>query len=210
MKKVVDGNTAVAMVAYKFSQVIPIYPITPSSPMAEYCDGNVASGKKNIFGEIPTLIEMQSEGGAAGALHGSLCTGAMSTTFTSSQGLLLMLPNLYKLAGEHLPCVLHVAARSLATHALSIFGDHSDVMATRQTGCLQLCSCSVQQAHDFALIAHVLAYKTSLPVIHFFDGFRTSHEVQKIDIINDEIIKKMLPNNEIEAFKNSRDRRAHV
>ncbi|MBP3431435.1 MAG: pyruvate:ferredoxin (flavodoxin) oxidoreductase [Clostridia bacterium] len=204
MKKVVDGNTAVAMVAYKFSQVIPIYPITPSSPMAEYCDGNVASGKKNIFGEIPTLIEMQSEGGAAGALHGSLCTGAMSTTFTSSQGLLLMLPNLYKLAGEHLPCVLHVAARSLATHALSIFGDHSDVMATRQTGCLQLCSCSVQQAHDFALIAHVLAYKTSLPVIHFFDGFRTSHEVQKIDIINDEIIKKMLPNNEIEAFKNSR------
>ncbi len=204
MKKVVDGNTAAAMVAYKLSEVIPIYPITPSSPMAEYCDGQVASGKLNILGKLPTLVEMQSEGGAAGALHGSLCSGAMTTTFTSSQGLLLMIPNLYKLAGEHLPCVLHVAARSLATHALSIFGDHSDVMATRQTGCILLCSSSVQQAHDFALVAHLLAYKTSLPVIHFFDGFRTSHEVQKIEIIDDEIIKKLLPMKEIEAFRSSR------
>ncbi len=204
MKKVVDGNTATAMVAYKLSEVIPIYPITPSSPMAEYCDGEVANGHQNIFGEIPTLMEMQSEGGASGTLHGSLCAGAMTTTFTSSQGLLLMIPNLYKIAGEHLPCVLHVSARTVATHALSIFGDHSDVMATRATGCILLSSSSVQQAHDFALIAHVLAYKTSLPVIHFFDGFRTSHETQKIDIISDEIIKKMLPLAEIEEFRNGR------
>lgn len=204
MKKVIDGNTAAAMVAYKLSQVIPIYPITPSSPMAEYCDSKLASGEKNIFGELPTLVEMQSEGGAAGALHGSLCSGAMTTTFTSSQGLLLMIPNLYKLAGEHLPCVLHVAARAVASHALSIFGDHSDVMATRQTGALLLSSASVQQAHDFALIAHILAYKTSLPVIHFFDGFRTSHEIQKIDVLSDEEIKKLLPIKEIEVFKNSR------
>ncbi len=204
MKKVVDGNTAAAMVAYKLSQVIPIYPITPSSPMAEYCDGEVANNKKNIFGDIPTLIEMQSEGGASGALHGSLCAGALSTTFTSSQGLLLMIPNLYKLAGEHLPAVLHVAARTLATHALSIFGDHSDVMAIRQTGCILLSSSSVQQAHDFALIAHILAYKTSLPVVHFFDGFRTSHEVQKIEIIDDETIKKLLPMDEIKKFHESR------
>lgn len=204
MKKVVDGNTATAMVAYKLSEVIPIYPITPSSPMAEYCDGEVSCGNKNIFGDIPTLVEMQSEAGAAGTLHGSLCAGAMSTTFTSSQGLLLMIPNLYKLAGEHLPCVLHVAARSLATHALSIFGDHSDVMAIRQTGAIMLCSSSVQQAHDFALISHILAYKASLPVVHFFDGFRTSHEIQKIEVISDEVIKQMLPEKEIKSFKNSR------
>lgn len=204
MKKVLDGNTAAAMVAYKLSEVIPIYPITPSSPMAEYCDGCVAEGRKNFFGNLPTLIEMQSEGGAAGTLHGSLCAGAMSTTFTSSQGLLLMIPNLYKIAGEHLPGVFHVAARALATHALSIFGDHSDVMAIRQTGAIVLCSNSVQQAHDFALVAHILAYKTSLPVVHFFDGFRTSHEMQKIDVIEDSVIEKLLPRTEIEAFKNSR------
>ncbi len=201
MKKVVDGNTAAAMMAYKLSQVIPIYPITPSSPMAEYCDGQVSGGKLNIFGQLPTLVEMQSEGGAAGALHGSVCAGAMTTTFTSSQGLLLMIPNLYKLAGEHMPCVIHVAARALATHALSIFGDHGDVMATRQTGCILLSSSSVQQAHDFALIAHILAYKASLPVLHFFDGFRTSHEIQKIEVIDDETIKKLLPNEEIEKFR---------
>lgn len=204
MKKVVDGNTAAAMVAYKLSEVIPIYPITPSSPMAEYCDGEVSGGHTNIFGQLPTLVEMQSEAGVAGAVHGSLCAGAMTTTFTSSQGLLLMIPNLYKLAGEHLPCVIHVAARTLATHALSIFDDHGDVMATRQTGCILLSSASVQQAHDFALIAHVLAYKTSLPVIHFFDGFRTSHEIQKIDAVSDEVIKSMLPNEEIEKFRQSR------
>lgn len=204
MKKVVDGNTATAMIAYKLSQVIPIYPITPSSPMAEYCDGEVASGHKNIFEELPTLVEMQSEAGVAGTLHGSLCAGAMTTTFTSSQGLLLMIPNLYKLAGEHLPCVIHVAARALASHALSIFGDHSDVMATRQTGCIMLSSASVQQAHDFALVSHILSYKCSLPVIHFFDGFRTSHEIQKIEIIDDETIKKLLPESEIEKFKANR------
>ena len=204
MKKVVDGNTAAAMVAYKLSEVIPIYPITPSSPMAEYCDGEVANQKPNIFGEIPTLVEMQSEGGASGTLHGSLCSGALSTTFTSSQGLLLMIPNLYKLAGEHLPGVFHVAARALASHALSIFGDHSDVMAIRQTGAILLSSSSVQEAHDFALVAHILALKTSLPVVHFFDGFRTSHELQKIEIVDDETIKKLLPTAEIEKFKASR------
>ena len=189
MKKVIDGNTAVAMMAYKLAEVVPIYPITPSSPMAEYCDGEASNGKLNLFGKLPTLVEMQSEGGVAGTLHGSLSSGALSTTFTSSQGLLLMIPNLYKLAGEHLPTVIHVAARTLASHALSIFGDHSDVMAVRQTGCLLLSSASVQQAHDFALISNILAYKTSLPVIHFFDGFRTSHEIQKIDILDDETIK---------------------
>lgn len=204
MKKVVDGNTAVAMVAYKLSEVIPMYPITPSSPMAEFCDGQAASGKTNIFGKVPSLIEMQSEAGAVGTLHGSLCAGALSTTFTSSQGLLLMIPNLYKIAGEHLPCVFHVAARAVATHALSIFADHSDVMAIRQTGAIMLCSSSVQQAHDFALISHILALKTSLPVVHFFDGFRTSHELQKIDIISDETICKLLPNKEIEVFRNNR------
>ncbi len=204
MKSTIDGNTAVAKIAYKMSEVIPIYPITPSSPMAEYCDGLVASNTQNIFGSVPTLIEMQSEGGASGTLHGSLTTGALSTTFTSSQGLLLMIPNLYKLAGEHLPAVLHVAARTVATHALSIFGDHSDVMAIRQTGALLLCSNSVQEAHDFALIAHLLAIKTSLPVVHFFDGFRTSHEIQKIDLITDEQIKALLPEKEIAAFKEGR------
>jgi len=204
MKKVVDGNTAAAIVAYKMSQVIPIYPITPSSPMAEYCDAEVSSGHKNIFGELPELVEMQSEGGVAGALHGSLSAGAMTTTFTSSQGLLLMIPNLYKLAGEHLPCVVHVAARSLATHALSIFGDHSDVMSARQTGCIILSSASVQEAHDFALISHILAYKTSLPVLHFFDGFRTSHELQKIEIVDDEKIKSLLPVEEIKNFRATR------
>ena len=202
MKKTIDGNTAVGMIAYKLSEVIPIYPITPSSPMAEYCDGELSKGKKNIFGKLPTLVEMQSEGGASGAMHGSLSTGALSTTFTSSQGLLLMIPNLYKMAGEHLPGVFHIAARTVATHALSIFGDHSDVMAIRQTGAILLCSNSVQEAHDFALIAHILALKTSLPVVHFFDGFRTSHEIQKIDIIDDEKIKALLPIKEIEAFKN--------
>ena len=201
---VVDGNTAAAMVAYKLSEVIPIYPITPSSPMAEYCDGEVSSMRPNLFGKLPTLVEMQSEAGVAGTLHGSLCSGAMSTTFTSSQGLLLMIPNLYKLAGEHLPCVIHVAARALASHALSIFGDHSDVMAIRQTGAVLLSSSSVQQAHDFSLISHILAYKTSLPVVHFFDGFRTSHEIQKIELIEDEQIKKLLPLEEIENFRKSR------
>lgn len=203
MKKTIDGNTAVGMIAYKLSEVIPIYPITPSSPMAEYCDGELSKNKNNIFGQLPTLVEMQSEGGAAGTLHGSLCTGALSTTFTSSQGLLLMIPNLYKIAGEHLPAVFHISARALASHALSIFGDHSDVMAIRQTGAIMLASNSVQEAHDFALISHILAIKTSLPVVHFFDGFRTSHEIQKIEIISDEQIKALLPEKEIKQFKES-------
>ncbi len=198
---VVDGNTAVAMIAYKLSEVVPIYPITPSSPMAEYCDGEASAMHQNIFGKIPTLVEMQSEAGVAGALHGSLSAGAMSTTFTSSQGLLLMIPNLYKLAGEHLPAVIHVASRAIASHALSIFGDHEDVMAVRQTGAILLCSSSVQEAHDFSLIAHVLSYKTSLPVIHFFDGFRTSHEIQRIEQIDDDVIKAMLPQKEIDNFR---------
>jgi len=205
MKKVIDGNTAAATVAYKLSQVIPIYPITPSSPMAEYCDSQLSAKAKNVFGQLPTLVEMQSEGGAAGALHGALCSGAMSTTFTSSQGLLLMIPNLYKLAGEHLPCVLHVAARTLATHALSIFGDHSDVMATRQTGCILLSSTSVQEAYDMAVVAHSLTYSASLPVIHFFDGFRTSHELQKIELLKDDLtLHAMMPLKEIKKFKDQR------
>ncbi len=204
MKKVVDGNTAVAMIAYKLSEVVPIYPITPSSPMAEYCDSMASQNTTNLFGKIPTIVEMQSEAGVAGTLHGSLSSGALSTTFTSSQGLLLMIPNLYKLAGEHLPCAIHIASRAIASHSLSIFCDHGDVMAARQTGCVLLCSNSVQQAHDFALISFILAHKVSLPVLHFFDGFRTSHEMQKIEIIDEKTIKKLLPEAEIAKFRAER------
>ena len=203
-KTTIDANSAVAEIAYKMSQVIPIYPITPSSPMAEYCDSLLSRGTKNIFDEIPTITELQSESGVAGTLHGSLSAGAMSTTFTSSQGLLLMIPNMFKISAEGLPCVIHVAARAIATHALSIFGDHSDVMAARSTGFIMLCSNNVQEAHDFALISHILTYKANLGVLHFFDGFRTSHEIQKIDLLTEDEIKKLLPVNEIQNFKNKR------
>ena len=176
----VDGNEAAARVAYQLAEVIALYPITPSSPMGEHADDWAAAGIANLFGQVPVIVEMQSEAGAAGALHGALQKGALATTFTSSQGLLLMLPNMFKIAGELLPTVIHVAARSVATHALSIFGDHSDVMAARATGFGMLASCSVQEAQDLAVIAHVATLRSRVPFLHFFDGFRTSHEVATI------------------------------
>ncbi|MDE6614352.1 MAG: pyruvate:ferredoxin (flavodoxin) oxidoreductase, partial [Clostridia bacterium] len=183
-KMTIDGNTAAAHVAYAFSEVAAIYPITPSSPMAENCDEWATAGRKNIFGQVLKLAEMQSEAGAAGAVHGSLMAGALTTTFTASQGLLLMIPNMYKIAGELTPCVFHVSARALAYHALNIFGDHSDVMACRQTGFAMLCSNSVQEVMDLALVAHLSTLKAKVPFMHFFDGFRTSHEVSKIEVID--------------------------
>jgi pyruvate-ferredoxin/flavodoxin oxidoreductase len=198
----VDGNVACAKIAYQLNEVSAIYPITPSSAMAEACDEMANAGEKNIFGEQLKVVEMQSEAGVAGAVHGSLKAGALTTTFTCSQGLLLMIPNMFKIAGELLPTVFHVSARAIATHALSIFGDHSDVMSARSTGFLMLSSSSVQEAHDMALISHIASLKTSLPFIHFFDGFRTSHEIQKIDQISKEQILKLLPKKEIADFKN--------
>jgi pyruvate-ferredoxin/flavodoxin oxidoreductase len=190
--KTLDANEAVASIAYQLSEVIAIYPITPSSPMSEWADQWTASGVKNLWDTIPSVVEMQSEGGAAGAIHGALQTGSLATTFTSSQGLLLMIPNMYKIAGELTPAVFHIAARSLAAQGLSIFGDHQDVMATRQTGWGMLCSNSVQEAHDLALIAHAVTLESRLPFLHFFDGFRTSHEVGKIDMITKEVIRAMI------------------
>ena len=177
----VEGNEAAASIAHQVSEVIAIYPITPASPMGELADAWSAAGRQNIFGTVPDVIEMQSEAGAAGAVHGALQAGALATTFTSSQGLLLMLPNMFKIAGELTPAVIHIAARSLATHALSIFGDHSDVMAARSTGWAMLASGSVQEAQDLALIAHAATLESRVPFLHFFDGFRTSHEVNKIE-----------------------------
>src|SRR6187397_2278297 len=173
----IDGNEAAAYVAYKTNEVIAIYPITPSSSMGESADAWAAVNQKNIWGMTPLVREMQSEGGAAGAVHGTLQTGALTTTFTSSQGLLLMIPNMFKIAGELTPTVFHVAARALAAQALSIFGDHSDVMAARATGWAMLCSASVQEAQDMALIAHAATLEARIPFLHFFDGFRTSHEI---------------------------------
>src|SRR3974390_3658925 len=176
---IVDGNEAAASVAYRLNEVIAIYPITPSSPMGECADQWNSEHKKNIWGAIPDVIEMQSEAGAAGALHGALQGGCLATTFTSSQGLLLMIPNMYKIAGELSPAVIHVAARAVATHALSIFGDHSDVMAVRPTGWAMLAAASVQEAADLALVAHACTLESRVPFLHFFDGFRTSHEVAR-------------------------------
>jgi pyruvate-ferredoxin/flavodoxin oxidoreductase len=187
-----DGNEAVADVAYRLNEIIAIYPITPSSPMGEWSDQWQEEGRKNIWGAIPKVVEMQSEGGAAGTLHGALQAGALSTTFTASQGLLLMIPNMYKIAGELTPTVIHVAARTLATHALSIFGDHSDVMATRATGFSLLCSNSVQEAHDFALIAQIATLESRIPFLHFFDGFRTSHELNQISPLGDDDLRSMI------------------
>jgi pyruvate-ferredoxin/flavodoxin oxidoreductase len=189
---ILDGNEAAASVAYRLNEIISIYPITPSSPMGEWSDQWRAEGRKNIWDTVPEVIEMQSEGGAAGALHGALQTGALSTTFTSSQGLLLMIPNMYKIAGELTAAVIHVAARALATHALSIFGDHSDVMATRATGFAMLASNSVQEASDFALIAQAATLESRIPFLHFFDGFRTSHEVNKITPLADEDLRTLI------------------
>ncbi len=190
--KTVDANEAVARVAYELNEVIAIYPITPASPMGEWADAWAAGGMKNLWGTVPAVFEMQSEGGAAGAIHGALQTGALSTTFTASQGLLLMIPNMYKIAGELTPTVFHIAARSLAAQALSIFGDHSDVMAARATGWAMLCSASVQEAQDLALIAHAATLEARIPFLHFFDGFRTSHEISKIEVLPIEVMRAMI------------------
>ena len=200
-KMTIDGNTAVGHVAYAFSDVAAIYPITPSSPMAEVSDEWAANGRKNLFGQTVRIAEMQSEAGAAGAVHGSLAAGALTTTFTASQGLLLMIPNMYKISGELMPCVFHVSARALAAHALSIFGDHSDVMACRQTGFAMLASNSVQEAMDMALVSHLATLKAKVPFLHFFDGFRTSHEVQKIDAYDYDEIKPLVDWDAIKAFR---------
>ncbi|MDF1642576.1 MAG: pyruvate:ferredoxin (flavodoxin) oxidoreductase [Pseudomonadales bacterium] len=200
-KKTLDGNEATALVAHKTNEVIAIYPITPASPMGEHADFWSAEGEKNVWGTVPLVVEMQSEGGAAGAIHGALQGGALTTTFTASQGLLLMIPNMYKIAGELTPTVFHVAARSIAAQALSIFGDHSDVMATRATGFALLASNSVQEAHDFALIAQAATLRGRIPIIHFFDGFRTSHEVTKIEMLADNVVLNMLNPADIASFR---------
>ena len=197
-----DGNTAAAHVSYAFTDVAAIYPITPSSPMADYTDMWATQGRKNIFGHEVLLSEMQSEAGAAGAVHGSLQAGALTTTYTASQGLLLMIPNMYKIAGELLPCVIHVSARALASHALSIFGDHSDVYACRQTGFAMLCAGNVQETMDLGAVAHLTTIKGRVPFIHFFDGFRTSHEIQKIETWDYEDLKEMTDMDSVEAFRN--------
>ena len=196
-----DGNWAASNSAYLFSEHAAIYPITPSSTMAENIDEWAAAGKKNLWGEIVKVTEMQSEAGAAGAVHGSLQAGALTTTYTASQGLLLMIPNMYKIAGEMLPAVFHVSARALASHALSIFGDHQDVMACRQTGFAMLASGSVQEAQDMAAVAHLAAIKGSLPFLHFFDGFRTSHEIQKIELLDEDLLRSMISTKALEAFR---------
>jgi pyruvate-ferredoxin/flavodoxin oxidoreductase len=188
----IDGNEAAARVAYRLSEVAAIYPITPSSAMGELADEWSAKGQPNVFGSVPVVVEMQSEGGAAGAVHGALQAGSLAVTFTASQGLLLMIPTMYKVAGELLPFVMHVAARTVATHALSIFGDHSDVMACRQTGFAMLCSATVQEAQDLACIAHAATLTSRVPFVHFFDGFRTSHELAKIELLADDDLRALV------------------
>ena len=190
--RTLDANEAVANIAFRLNEVVALYPITPSSPMGEWADAWTAAGMKNLWGTIPAIVELQSEGGAAGAIHGALQTGSLATTFTASQGLLLMIPNMYKIAGELTPMVLHVAARSLAAQGLSIFGDHSDVMAARATGYAMLCSASVQEAQDFALLAQSATLESRIPFMHFFDGFRTSHEISKIETLDDEILRALI------------------
>src|SRR3954468_18621193 len=187
-----DANEAVASVAHRTNEVIVIYPITPSSPMGEWCDEWSANGRANLWGAVPDVTEMQSEAGASGAIHGALQAGSLATKFTASQGLLLMIPNLYKIAGELNCFCMHVAARTVAAHALSIFGDQSDVMAVRQTGFALLCSNSVQEAHDFALIGQAATLRSRIPFLHFFDGFRTSHEVAKIEGLDDADLRALL------------------
>lgn len=202
MKKIMDGNEAAAYVSYNFTEVAGIYPITPASPMAELTDKWANEGRKNYFGTPVKVVEMQSEAGAAGMVHGSLQAGCLTTTYTASQGLLLMVPNMYKMAGEMLPCVIHVAARSLATHALSIFGDHQDVYATRATGFAMLASSSVQQVMDLTGVAHLSAIKGSIPFLHFFDGFRTSHELSKIDVIDTDKLRSLIDEKALDEFRN--------
>src|ERR671934_1639602 len=197
----IEGNEAAANIAHMLSEVIAIYPITPSTPMGELADAWSAAGRPNLWGTVPQVIEMQSEGGAAGAIHGALQTGALTTTFTASQGLLLMIPNMYKIAGELTSTVFHVAARAIAAHALSIYGDHQDVMAVRQTGWALLSSGSVQATHDFSAIAQMATLKSRVPFLHFFDGFRTSHEVNKIFQLTDDERRSILDEELIRAHR---------
>ncbi|RKX74269.1 MAG: pyruvate:ferredoxin (flavodoxin) oxidoreductase, partial [Spirochaetes bacterium] len=197
----IDGNTAAAHVAYAFSEVAAIFPITPSSPMGEYTDAWASSGMKNLFGKPVDVIEMQSEAGAAGAVHGSLSGGALTTTYTASQGLLLMIPNMHKIAGEMLPTVFHVSARSLAAQSLSIFGDHSDVMSTRNTGFAMVAANNIQETMDLAFVSHLATLKGQVPFLNFFDGFRTSHEIQKVEEIQFDTIKKLIEPEFIERFR---------
>ena len=200
-RMIADGNTAAASVAYRVNELCSIYPITPSSPMAETADEWSAAGRENIWGAVPTVIEMQSEGGAAGAIHGALQGGALSTTFTASQGLLLMIPNMYKIAGELTSTVFHVAARSLAAQGLSIFGDHQDVMACRQTGFAMLCSSTVQECHDMALIAQTATMKSRVPFMHFFEGFRTSHELNVLETLSDDDLRQFITDDMVHAHR---------
>ncbi|MBO7216206.1 MAG: pyruvate:ferredoxin (flavodoxin) oxidoreductase, partial [Clostridia bacterium] len=200
-KRSMDGNTAAAHVAYAFTEVAAIYPITPSSVMAELTDAWSASGQKNVFGDEVKVVEMQSEAGAAGTVHGSLAAGALTTTFTASQGLLLMIPNMYKIAGELLPCVIHCSARCVATHALNIFGDHSDVYACRQTGFAMMAESNPQEVMDLAAVAHLSAIKGRVPVLNYFDGFRTSHEIQKIEEWDYTDLEEMLDKDAVAAFR---------
>src|SRR5512145_1257281 len=197
----IDGNEAVAYVAYRCNEVMGIYPITPSSNMGEWCDQWASEGVKNLWGTVPSVVEMQSEGGAAGVVHGALQSGALTCTFTASQGLLLKVPNMLKIAGELTPTVFHISARTLATHALSIFGDHSDVMLARTTGFALLSSASVQEAMDFALIAQAATLEARIPFLHFFDGFRTSHEVSKIEMISDDDMRALIDEAQILAHR---------
>ncbi|MCQ2362687.1 MAG: pyruvate:ferredoxin (flavodoxin) oxidoreductase, partial [Acidaminococcaceae bacterium] len=201
LMKTMDGNTAAAHISYAFTDVAAIYPITPSSPMAEVVDEWAANGKKNLFGQQVRVVEMQSEAGASGAVHGSLQAGALTTTYTASQGLLLMIPNMYKMAGELLPAVFHVSARALATSSLSIFGDQQDVMAARQTGFAMLAEGSVQEVMDMAAVAHLSAIKGRVPFVNFFDGFRTSHEIQKVEVMDYADLDKLLDKKAVDEFR---------
>ncbi|MDO5601571.1 MAG: pyruvate:ferredoxin (flavodoxin) oxidoreductase, partial [Oscillospiraceae bacterium] len=200
-KKSMDGNNAAAHVSYAFTDVAAIYPITPSSPMAEMTDTWSASGLKNVFGQKVKVMEMQSEAGASGTVHGSLAAGALTTTFTASQGLLLMIPNMFKIAGELLPCVIQVSARTVATHALNIFGDHSDVYACRQTGFAMMAETNPQEVMDLSAVAHLAAIKGRVPVLNFFDGFRTSHEIQKIEVWDYKDLADMLDMDAVDSFR---------
>ena len=201
VRATLDGNEAAARVAHALSEVIAIYPITPSSAMGESADAWSAAGRPNLWGGVPEVVELQSEAGAAGALHGAVTKGTLGTTFTASQGLLLMLPNMYKIAGELTPVVIHVAARTVATHALSIFGDHSDVMSARMTGWAMLSASSVQEAHDFALVAHAATLRTRVPFVHFFDGFRTSHEENTIQLLGDDVLRALVRETDVIAHR---------
>ena len=200
-RSTIDGNEAAVSLAYRLNEVCCIYPITPASPMAELADEWSSKGQPNVWGTVPTVVEMQSEAGAAGALHGALQSGSLATTFTSSQGLLLMIPNMYKIAGELTSAVIHVAARSLAAQGLSIFGDHQDVMAIRQTGWALLGAGSVQECHDLSLIAQAATLRTRVPFVHFFDGFRTSHEINTIEMLEDDDLRAMVPEELIRAHR---------